>query len=97
MLDGGRVLRSGPLETLTDAATVEVELLGDPDPVISRLRSAGATVGGDGTALYVTWNDGDPYNLVRDVLADTQTGMRRLGPRTTSLEDVFLAQEGAQR
>jgi ABC-2 type transport system ATP-binding protein len=97
MLDGGRVLRSGPLETLTDAATVEVELLGDPDPVISRLRAAGATVGGDGTALYVTWNDGDPYNLVRDVLADTQTGMRRLGPRTTSLEDVFLAQEGAQR
>lgn len=94
MLDGGRVLRSGPLETLTDAKTVEVELLGESAAVISLLRQAGATVGGDDTTLLVSWRNGDPYDLVRDVLADTQTGLRRLGPRTTSLEDVFLGQEG---
>ena len=28
--------------------------------------------------------------LVRDALADTATAVRRLGPRRTTLEDVFL-------
>jgi hypothetical protein len=36
---------------------------------------------------------GDPFSLVRDVLADTGAGIRRLGPRRTTLEDIYLAEE----
>ena len=91
MLDGGKVLRAGPLSGLTDAGTVGVEVIGDPDPVARLLRERGAEVEVDRAVLFVRYAGGDAFDLVRDVLADTGTGMRALGARSTSLEDVFLA------
>lgn len=89
MLDGGRVFRSGPLETLTDASMVDVEVLGDHAALVSWLESAGATVQTSDGTITVSQSD-DLYGLVRDGLAATGTGLRSLGPRSTSLEDVFL-------
>ena len=93
MLDGGRVLRNGPLAGLTDTSTVEVEVLGDPVVVAEALTRAGATVETDHQTVFVEYPAGDTFVLVRDVLADTGIGMRRLGARSTSLEDIFLAQD----
>jgi ABC-2 type transport system ATP-binding protein len=93
MLDGGRVLRTGPISGLTDARTVGVEVIGDPDPVARLLQERGAHVEGGAKVLFVTYENGDAFALVRDALADTGTGMRALGARSTSLEDVFLAAE----
>ncbi len=93
MLDGGRVLRNGPLAGLTDTSTVEVEVLGDPAVVADALTRAGASVETDHQTVYVEYPTGDTFLLVRDVLAATGTGMRRLGARSTSLEDIFLAQD----
>jgi ABC-2 type transport system ATP-binding protein len=91
MLDGGRVLRSGPLETLTDVGVVSVDVLDDVDVVVAALERGGATVEADGNRLTVAATNGDdPFRLVRDALAETGAGMRSLGPRSTSLEDVFL-------
>jgi ABC-2 type transport system ATP-binding protein len=92
MLDGGRVLRSGPLTDLEVTEEVELEVLGDPAPVAAALRAAGAVVGTDGAALAIRLDGGDPFALVRDVLADTGAGIRRLGPRRTTLEDIFMAE-----
>ena len=45
----------------------------------------------NGPVMFVSAHDGDAFDLVRDVLADTGTAMKALGARSTSLEDVFLA------
>jgi ABC-2 type transport system ATP-binding protein len=92
MLDGGRVLRAGPLSGLTDYGTVELRVIGNPEPVIHSLREGGASVETRGAMILIQLDDGDPFQLVRNVLADTATGMRSLGSRSTSLEDVFLGQ-----
>ncbi len=94
MLDGGRVLRSGPLSHLVDADVVEVEVVGDPTALIEHLRDAGARVETTGTRLYVAAST-DPFDLVRDALAETGTGMWSMGPKATTLEDVFLEGSGS--
>lgn len=94
MLDGGRVLRSGPLSHLVDADVVEVKVVGDPTALIEHLRDAGAHVETTGTRLYVAAST-DPFDLVRDALAETGTGMWSMGPKATTLEDVFLEGSGS--
>ncbi len=94
MLDGGRVLRSGPLAHLVDADVVSVDVLGDISAVVGHLRAAGATVDTSGSRLLVSSSDDDPFRLVRDALATTGSGMRSLGPKATTLEDVFLEGNG---
>jgi hypothetical protein len=37
----------------------------------------------------------DAFRLVRDALADSGAGMRSLGPKATTLEDVFLEGSGS--
>jgi ABC-2 type transport system ATP-binding protein len=90
MLDGGRVLRSGPLSHLVDADVVAVDVIGDSDVVARHLIAAGAHVDASGPRLLVSTTTGDPFRLVRDALAATGTGMRSMGPKATTLEDVFL-------
>ena len=92
MLDGGKVLRSGPLTELSVAEEVAVEVLDDPAPVIAELEARGATVSVDDGTIGVRHDSDDPFDLVRDVLAQTGAGLRRMGPRRTTLEDVFLAE-----
>ncbi len=96
MLDGGTVIRNGPLDQLVEADVASVEIIGDADAVAAALRTAGATVEGDGRRLIVTAPDGDPFLLIRDALAETGAGMLSLGPRATTLEDVFLTQGSLQ-
>jgi len=95
MLDGGRVLRSGPLTGITGSDTVDVELLGDVDEVVRVLRSRGAEVDVLENTLRVK-SDDDTFDLIRDALAGTGSGMRRLGKSARSLEDIFLSEGGAE-
>jgi hypothetical protein len=44
----------------------------------------------------VTSANDDPFRLIRDALAETGSGMLSLGPRSTTLEDVFLSQGAGQ-
>lgn len=90
MLDGGRVLRNGPLSGLTDVNIVEIELIGAVDEAVAAIERRGAHVDVDRQTLLVEHRDDDVFDLVRDALAETGTTIRRLGARSTSLEDVFL-------
>ena len=94
MLDGGGVLRSGPLTEISATGEVAVEVLDDPGPLAAALQAAGADVEVRGRVVVVRAGAADPFGLVRDALADTGTGVRRLGPRRTTLEDVFLQGAG---
>ena len=90
MLDGGRVLRSGPISGLIDVAVVEVELLGKSLDVVSWLNSAGALVEQKGDVLFVSHHAADPFVLVRDAVVETGSGIRTLRTKSTTLEDIFL-------
>ncbi len=90
MLDGGRVLRSGPIAGLEATGTIEVETLGDPSAAAAALREAGAAVDVEGNRMRVVSDSRDPFDLIRDALATTGTGLRRLGARSTTLEEIFL-------
>jgi ABC-2 type transport system ATP-binding protein len=92
MLDGGRVLRQGPIEGLSDQGIAEVEILGEPDAVIAALQAAGAEVRREGRRIAVDHPE-DPFIVVRDAVATTGATIRSLGARTTSLEDIFLGEE----
>jgi ABC-2 type transport system ATP-binding protein len=94
MLDGGSVLREGPLTTLLDTDTVEVELFDDTEPVQTALQHLGATVSLTGRTLTVRIDNDNTYDLIRDAVARTGGSIRRMGTRAQSLEDVFLRAEG---
>jgi ABC-2 type transport system ATP-binding protein len=96
MLDGGRVLRNGPLSGLTDTGTVEVEVLGDPAPVVAALTARGASLETTAATLYVRSDGPATFALIRDVLAETGTAIRSLGVRATSLEEIFLRDAGGE-
>jgi ABC-2 type transport system ATP-binding protein len=93
MLDGGRVLRQGPLSALTDIGTVELEVFDDPEPAAAALRAAGVEVERHEQMLALSIDDAAGYDLIRDVLARNGLGIRRMGTRSHTLEDVFLHTE----
>jgi ABC-2 type transport system ATP-binding protein len=95
MLEGGRMIRNGTLESLTSGDTVGVEVLDNVEVVDALLRERGATVHRRGHLLEVTTSDGDPYDLINRVLAETGGGLRLLKASVRTLEDAYLGEGGA--
>ena len=96
MIEGGRIVRNGTLESITSGDTVRVEVLEDAELVDALLRERGAAVHRRGHQLEVTMRDGDPYDLINRVLAETGGGIRLLKARVRTLEDAYLG-EGRTR
>lgn len=98
MLDGGRVLRNGPISGLKDHGVAEVEVFGDGEAVAAELRRRGhRPEHADGVIrLPNADTDGDAFDLLRDAVVAADAGIRRLGVRATTLEDIFLGEEGEQ-
>ena len=90
MLDGGHVLRSGPMTDLSTSDEVVLELIGDPESLIANLRRRGAVVELNGVKIHVTAEGADAFAIVRDGLVEAGSTLRRMGSRRTTLEDVFL-------
>ena len=90
ILANGVVGHSGALQDLGSAtAGIRVELDSDPQPLAAALTARGAEAAIDGHALTVTGVDA-AADLIRDLVADLGLGLRRLEPRRTTLEDVFI-------
>ena len=92
MLDGGKVLRSGPLTDLSTTDEVELEVIGDAAMVAAAARRLGATVEVTGTVLHLTSAGGDAFAIARDALVEAAVPLRRLGAKRTTLEDVFMGE-----
>lgn len=96
ILHDGAVAASGSLAELRGTGEgVILELDADPAQhalVVDALRAQGADVRDDGARMLVL-GGGDLFDLVRDAVVDAGAGIRRLQPRTVSLEDVFLGVE----
>jgi ABC-2 type transport system ATP-binding protein len=92
MLDGGQVLRNGPLSGLTETNVVEIEVVEDAAGLSAELIRLGGIVETQGNVLTLTVADSDPFLMARDALATTGAPLRRLGARSTTLEDIFLGE-----
>ena len=93
ILAGGVVAAAGSLEALRGTGEgVALELDGTPELVhhtLDAIHRTGAQIRAEGRG-YVITGDERLFTTVRDVLASTGVGIRRLGRRTVSLEEVFL-------
>ena len=92
MLDGGQVLRNGPLSGLIETDVVELEVVSDADALAVELQRRGGAVETHGNVLVLSAAGEDPFLLARDALAATGAPLRRMGARSTTLEDIFLGE-----
>ncbi len=89
ILAGGVVSRSGSIRDLRgDAVGLVIEVDERSEELAGRLEGAGLTVERAGSRLFVDGNQA--ARAVRDAVAELGIGLRRLEPRTVSLEEVFL-------
>ncbi len=94
MLYEGRMLRTGPLTGIMGSDTIDVEVIGDVEAAVTAMRARGAAVEVHDGILRVK-SAQDAFDIIRDALADSGTGMRRLSQSARSLEDIFLAEGGS--
>jgi ABC-2 type transport system ATP-binding protein len=92
MIEGGQIVRNGTLESITSGDTVGVEVLDNAELFDVLLRQRGATVHRRGHHLEVTMREGDPYDLINRVLAESGGGLRQLKANVRTLEDAYLGE-----
>jgi ABC-2 type transport system ATP-binding protein len=98
ILTDGRVVTQGSLDELRSGdGGLVVVVDGDAAPLAFRLRAAGLAVEQDGARLVVDGADDVAADAVRDAAAHLDVGLRRVQRKTATLEDVFLATQGAER
>ncbi len=90
VLREGRVTATRRLAERRPGEEVLVEVDGDADALADRLRERGVGVGRGSTPATLVVGGGDEaLDVLRDVLAETGVGLRRLQPRATSLADLL--------
>ena len=98
ILDDGVVVAGGSMDELRGGGEeLVVELDGGVDAsseLVDRLAAEGVAASATGSTVIIALERPIVMDLVRDVLAEHGYGIRRLQPRVTSLEDVYL---GASR
>ena len=90
IVEGGEVVHAGTLADLRrgpEGLVVEVDERADE--LASLLAARGFEVTADGVVLLLGAADG-VHDAVRDAVAELGVGLRRLGPRGRTLEDVYL-------
>jgi ABC-2 type transport system ATP-binding protein len=96
MLDEGTLLHAGPLGEGEASDRVRLEVNGDIEPVADALTSSGAEVTVDGRKLLIRHDEGDVFDVIRDVAARSGVSIRRLDAGAASLEEMFLRRGGAR-
>ncbi|MCI0678593.1 MAG: ABC transporter ATP-binding protein [Actinobacteria bacterium] len=92
MLDGGTLLRSGPLDGFDSTGTVMVEVLENADMVAGLLRDRGLGVVAEGPRLVVGPGEALETAII-EATAVARSGLVRMTRGKASLEDLFLGEE----
>ena len=90
IVEGGEVVHAGTLDDIRrgpEGLVIEVDARADELASILAARGFDVTVEGD--VLLLASSDA-AYDIVRDAVADLGVGLRRLGPRGRTLEDVYM-------
>jgi ABC-2 type transport system ATP-binding protein len=91
MLDGGALLRSGPLGVFDQLGTVLVEVVANAEAVSLSLARKGFESQVDGPSIYVGPGDATLEPAILEAVATEQAGLVRMMRSSASLEDLFLA------
>jgi ABC-2 type transport system ATP-binding protein len=90
IVEGGEVVRAGTLADLRRGpGGLVVEVDERADELASILRARGHDVTVEGDVLLLGAEDG-VHDAVRDGVADLGIGLRRIGTRGRTLEDVYM-------
>jgi ABC-2 type transport system ATP-binding protein len=91
MIDGGHLIRSGPVSNVALTSVVVVDVLGDAAALANSLTAAGvgAEVLTEHRLSFTVAADED-YDRVRDSATELGIGIFRMAPISHTLEDEFL-------
>ena len=91
MIDGGHLIRSGPVSKASLTAVVVVDVLGAAGALVDTLKASGvdAATLADHRLSFTVASD-DDYDQVRDAAAELGIGIFRMAPISHTLEDEFL-------
>ena len=90
IVEGGEVVHAGTLADIRrgpEGLVIEVD--DRADELASILAARGFEVSVNGDVLLLDSADA-AYDIVRDAVAELEVGLRRLGPRGRTLEDVYM-------
>jgi len=92
VIDAGRLMRSDTIASFTGSKQVlAVEVDERQDELKRRLEAKGLDVRQDGALLLINLDGTQPYDLVRDEVAELGVGLLRLEQGRHRLEDLFRA------
>jgi ABC-2 type transport system ATP-binding protein len=90
IVEGGEVVHAGTLADIRQGPEgLLIEVDARADELASMLSARGFDVTVEGDVLRLEAADA-AYDIVRDAVADLGVGLRRLGPRGRTLEDVYM-------
>ena len=90
VIDAGRLMRSDTIASFTGSKQVlAVEVDERQDELKRRLEAKGLEVRQDGALLLINLDGTQPYDLVRDEVAELGVGLLRLEQGRHRLEDLF--------
>jgi ABC-2 type transport system ATP-binding protein len=93
IVEGGEVVRAGELAELRRGPEgIAVEVDERAEELASMLAARGLEPKLEDGVLVLPAAD-EAYDAVRDAVAELGVGLRRLGPRGRTLEDVYLGAE----
>jgi ABC-2 type transport system ATP-binding protein len=90
VIDSGRLMRSDKIASFTESMQVlAVEVDEKQAELMARLQQRGLEVSADGPLLLIVLDGQEPYDLVRDEIAQLGAGLLRMEQRRHRLEDLF--------
>lgn len=91
VIDAGRLLRSAAIGEFTRQTQVlAIEIDGESAPLVTRLEAHSLQVKAEGRTILVGTGDGaQPFDVIRDAVADLGLGLVRMEQRRQALEDLF--------
>jgi ABC-2 type transport system ATP-binding protein len=90
MLDGGKLLRSGPLGGFDRQSTVLLEVIENADAVAARLAAKGIESRVDQRRLVIGPGDAMLESTIIAAVATENAGLIRMIRSSASLEDLFM-------
>jgi ABC-2 type transport system ATP-binding protein len=93
ILGRGRVIANGDVsQMLTDSSgTIRLKVAGNPELLVSRLKSRGIDAASEGQYVDVQRTENVEMQVLEEIQKERSLGLRYLGPRTRTLEDVFMS------
>ena len=93
ILDSGRVVKQGAMSELAgdeSELVISLDAADAADKVVTRLKRRRVEAHHENGDVIVALKTDETYDAVRDALASAGAGVRRMGRRRLSLEDVFF-------